>query len=183
MIYFCSSLPRSGTNSICRMASICGLKPMHVLNNSKRLIEHIEDGYNFFADTPFYNPNFIVSFLESYKNSDSVKIIHVDRNMEEWHNSFTGLWAGWSSKPNIRHDSNSIINFLDKLNYEYLLQYEDTKERYKIHRHSIKEIAKLYNIEILYYSFSDGWKPFCDFTNKPIPAHEMPFIKNPKPIK
>ena len=63
VIFFVVSLPRTGTKSVCKMADLCDLKPMHVLDTSKRLISHIENGYNFFADTPFYNPNFFNSAL------------------------------------------------------------------------------------------------------------------------
>ena len=174
-LYFIVSLPRTGTKSICKMAEMCGLTSMHVLSSSKTLIQHIGCGYNFFADTPFYNPHFLTSFLET-QNGNEVKFIYLDRDKESWSNSFERLWKGWVDKPHVEKISKNKIDFLDNINYEYL-NSTNRENRFKLHKHCINEIARLYRVETLNYWFDDGWEPFCSFTKTIIPQQKVPKIK------
>ena len=174
-VYIVASLPRSGTTSLCKMASIANLKPMHVLKEHT-LSSAIELGYNFFADTPFYSPFFLIGILQFYKN---IKLIYLDRQIDEIKKSFekTKLNLYFKKYPNFLAD----INFPylhDALCYNQLHNYPTFVEN---HKKYITDIANTYNIEMLMYRFEDGWQPFCNFLGiEKTPSCPIPHLNKSK---
>lgn len=167
-------MPRTGTTSLCEMALMCGLKPLHVLKNPNqysdyKLLDAIKDGYNFFADTPFYNPEFLFGFLESQIKLE-IKMIYSCKNFESWKESISKLYKSWNPL-NVK-TNNTKIHLMDILSYNYITTNYTTNQHYNY----IKQIANLYNIKMLDYKFTDGWKPFCEFIDKEIPLLDLPNI-------
>ena len=164
-IYFVTSLPRTGTTSLCSMADLCGLKSIHVLKNQS-LTQALDNGYNFFADTPFYNPEFLIGILESgLKDKYNIKFIYSRREIISHQNSLDKLFNKWKPSEKIYNQ----ISLLDHLCYERL-----NIEYIKNHYNYIKKISSYYKIDILDYNFNKDWKPFCDFIEKPIPNKKIP---------
>jgi hypothetical protein len=166
-IYFVTSLPRTGTTSLCKMADICGLKSIHVLKNIS-FIDAINQGYSFFADTPFYSPEFILGLLEyGIQNKYNIKFIHSHRDQESHKVSINKLFKQWKPPPPTKiYNKISLLNCLcySKIDQNYI------KNQYNY----IKKISSYYNIDILDYSFNKGWKDFCNFIEKPIPNTKLP---------
>jgi hypothetical protein len=164
-IYFVISLPRTGTTSLCEMDNLCGLNSLHVLMNIS-FIEALDQGYNFFADTPFYNPEFIIGLLESgLQDRYNIKFIYSKRETASHQNSLNKLFNKWKPPNKIYNKLGLLDNLLyNKLDSNY------TKNHYGY----IKKISTLYKIEILEYTFNKGWKNFCDFIKRPIPNSALP---------
>lgn len=171
-IFFVTSLPRTGTTSLCKMAEICGLKSLHVLKKIS-FSDALDQGYNFFADTPFYCPEFLVGLLElglkTEKNNKleniKVKFIYSHREQKSHENSISKLLKKWQPPQKIYNP----LSLLDHLCYERL------NEKYiKNHYHFIKKISSFYKIDILDYNFIEDWKSFCSFIERPIPNKKLP---------
>lgn len=165
MIYIVTSLPRTGTTSLCKMAEICGLKSKHVLKHSS-LTKCLSDGYSFFADTPFYSPEFLLGLLES--NNVKIKFVYSHRN----HKSHTQSISKWLTTWKPSSSLNSKINLYDNICYSNILNPEYIKQHYVY----IKQISSFYDIELLDYTFDQGWKSFCNFINKPVPNQPLPHL-------
>jgi hypothetical protein len=164
-IYLVTSLPRTGTTSLCEMAKICGLKSLHILKNIS-LADALNDGYNFFADTPFYSPEFLVGLLESIDTKKySIKFIYSHRDFELYKKSLDKLLTRWSPSSKL---SNRIY-LLDHLCYNNL-----SDSFIKNHYNYISTISKLYNVDLLDYKFTDGWEKFCDFIDCKVPSMPIP---------
>ena len=100
-LFMVTSLPRTGTTSLCSMASHCGLKSMHVLKNHS-LIDAINSNYNFFADTPFYSPEFLIGVLESgLEKTYNIKFIYSHREALSHQNSLNKLFNKWKPSKKI----------------------------------------------------------------------------------
>ena len=164
-IYFVVSLPRTGTTSLCQMANICGLKSLHVLKNIS-FIEAIDSGYIFFADTPFYDPEFLISLLEFGINKNyTIKFIYSHREERSHIASVNKLLNKWQPPKTIY----SKISLLDHLCYKKL-----NNDYIKNHYSYIKKISVFYNINMLDYNFNNRWREFCEFIDKPIPNVRLP---------
>lgn len=164
-IYLVVSLPRTGTTSLCEMAKICGIKNLHVL--SIPFISAIDQGYGFFADTPFYSPEFLLGLLETNFQNHKYKFIYAHRDDNEWSKSINKLYEKWP----VNISFNDIllkkrIVLLDKVCHRTIKKTPQIpSEHYKI----IKNICSLYHVPMLDYRFSDGWESFCNFTHTNIP--------------
>ena len=167
IIYLVVSLPRSGTTTLCEMAKICGLNPSHVL---KQDFSIALEKYNFFADTPFYSPEYLLAICQIYKN---IKFIYIDRDIVEVKNSM--------QKANIH---NYLKNFLHKkieINDKVILQdalcWNYIHKNHEInHKQLIINLSNTYSIPMLIYNFKDGWEPFCNFINSKIPQSNIPHL-------
>jgi hypothetical protein len=147
------------------MADICGLKSIHVLKNIS-FIDAINQGYNFFADTPFYSPEFIIGLLEyGIQNKYHIKFIHSHRDQESHEASMSRLFKKWKPDSKIRQK----ICLLDQLCYDKI-----DKNYIKNQYNSIKQISRLYSIDMLDYNINKGWRDFCNFIEKPIPNTKLP---------
>lgn len=164
-IFFVTSLPRTGTTSLCKMAEICGLKSLHILKNIS-FSEALDQGCNFFADTPFYCPEFLLGLLElGLKKENYIKFIYSHREQKSHEKSINKLLKKWQPSEKIYN----LLSLLDNLCYNRL------NENYiKNHYYYIKQISRFYRIDILDYSFDKGWEPFCNFIKKPIPNIKLP---------
>lgn len=174
-IFFVTSLPRTGTTSLCKMAEICGLKPIHVLYSKEYfelLCDYIDNGYNFFADTPFYN-HFILNglFETNLIKQYNIKFIYSTRHYTDWKLSFDNMIKKWRPQQ-LKQDFNKT-QFFDYVNYEYIKEYYfDTSK----HLHIIKLLSQLYKIELLEYNFDSGWQSFCNFIGCDIPTTNIPHM-------
>jgi Sulfotransferase domain len=171
-VFIVASLPRTGTTSLCAMAKICGLKPMHVLEGL--LEKAIDEGYDFFSDTPFYIPEFLCGVLES--SNREIKLIYSHRNKKDWLASMETLKKIWI--PTEILDKQTLI---DDLCYKYM----ETNSSIEKHHEYIRQISEKYDIEMLDYKFGDGWEPFCRFIDKHIPDCKIPHLNlgTAKPFK
>lgn len=162
-----TSLPRTGTTSLCEMANICGLKSLHVLKHIS-FIDALNLGYNFFADTPFYSYAFLIGVLETLDPKEySVHFIYSHRDFETYKRSLNKLLSLW-------FPSN---NFNDKIHLIDHLCYKDLNDTFiKNHYKYMSYISKLYQVKMLDYKFSDGWNTFCDFISVPNPSVALPKI-------
>jgi hypothetical protein len=165
-IYFLTSLPKSGTTSLCRMADMCGLKSLHVLKNVS-LISALNEGYNFYADTPFYSPEFLIGLLEfEIQKKYNIKFIYSHRINNDHKKSLEKMYLNW----NIPKPTNKI-SLLDHILHNKIKKYDNEN-----HHLYIKTISTIYNINLLNYNFSEGWASFCEFINKPIPKDTIPHL-------
>lgn len=162
--YIVASLPRSGTTSLSQMANLCGLKPMHVLTRST-FKQSIREGYNFYADTPFYLPMFLCGILETSENLN-INFIYCHRDNVSHKKSLKKLRLQWSPS----QSKKLKIDFFDRLGYNYIDNMFDD------HYSHIEQIAQLYRIKMLNYSFDQGWEPFCNFVGTDIPNHNIPHL-------
>jgi len=170
-IYLVTSLPRTGTTSLCKMANICNLQSVHVLKNDS-FYSYIARGYNFFADTPFYIPEFLICILESFPNL-KFKFIYSHKNEDALIASLQKLKNKWNP---LNKPINSKIRLLDSLAYNLL----EDNIYIKNHFSKIELITKIYNIDMLSYRFHDGWAPFCEFTKTIMPIVSIPHLnENP----
>jgi len=173
-IYIVTSLPRSGTTSLCAMASNLGLKPMHVLQ--KNMSECIGEGYNFFADTPFYSPEFLIGILNFYKN---IKFIYLERPLEKIKNSFENTILKDYFKSYFSYPVGKPLLFQDSIFYQSIHNCSNFLPN---HKQYIEDISKNYNVDTLFYKFEDGWEPLCKFLEiDKVPNFKIPHLnKSPK---
>jgi hypothetical protein len=152
------------------MADTCGLKSCHVLEGS--LSKAVEKGYNFFADSPFYVPNFLHGVL-SCAIFDEIRFIYVNKSKHSWLESVSRLRNDWAwNCANINYPC-----LQDQLCYEYVLT--DLNKRQSKHRTQIERICKEHRIDLLTYNFYQGWEPFCNFIGSEIPKDtDVPWIKD-----
>lgn len=166
-IYLVVSLPKTGTTSLTKMAKICGLESIHVLGNNK-FSDLLLNGYTFFADTPFYNPEFLLGILESLSEEYKINFIYSDREEYSWETSFKKLINKWNYPKSLPQPNKKKLS-------DYIF-YRNFYKNQKIHYDILLEISKIYNIPILNYKFEDGWKPFCDFLKCETPNVELPHL-------
>ena len=57
--------------------------------------------------------------------------------------------------------------FMDESNYS---------ELFESHKQKVLSIVKKYNKDLLEYSFTDQWEPFCNFVGCDIPEIEIPHL-------
>ena len=168
-LYFITSLPRTGITSLCKMADICGFKSLHVLRDIS-FYTAIENDSNFFADSPFYSPEFLIGILEhGIQEKYTIKFIYSIRDINSHVNSLNKLYKTW--KPPSINNITKKIDLIDNLNYSKF-----SKEYIQLHHTYIQNIANMYNIELLNYMFSDGWENFCHFIERPVPDAKIPWL-------
>lgn len=159
-IFIMTSLPRTGTTSVSKMAEICGIKTIHVLECGFR--DALDKGYRFFSNTPFYNPEFLCCMLE-LKISE-VKFLYSHRDEEDWKKSMETLKKIWVPK-----EAKNKLTLLNRLCYDHM-------DSPKTHYERIKKISEIYKVEMLDYRLEEGWNPFCKFVGKEIPKCDMPIL-------
>ena len=163
------SPPRSGTSSACKMARICGLKSLHVLN---RPFAQAVKYFDFFADTPFYSVEFLIGLLNA--TSLPIKFIYLDRKPSLISKSMDNVGIANYMKGEIANVSGfSFVNDFFSWNSLHNLGLEN-------HKSAVKLIAETYSVPMLSYDFSMGWKPFCDFIEMEVPTVEIPHLNRNK---
>lgn len=161
-----TSLPRTGTTSICRMLEILGFKTYHAPLSK---IRQLMGAGRAFADTPCFAPS-IMNWTKT-QTITPVKHIYLDRTFDSWFDSMTKstnlLKTNYSfqTTPDEHLNANQLN---DKKYYNEVFGdanpvlsdfREIVKERFYTHR----EIALAW--EPFVYKFSDGWGPLCEYLN------------------
>lgn len=168
-LYFVTSLPRSGTTSLCEMANICGLKSLHVLK-SMSFKQSLDCGYVFFADTPFYSPEFLMGLLEcGLQEKYLIKFVYSHTKKDDHLKSINKLYSIW--KPSKRFKLK--IDLMDILCHRNIV-LTDKNNYIDKHYTYIKHISSFYGISLLDFSFRNGWNQFCKYLDKPIPNISIP---------
>ncbi len=183
-VYFVVSPPRTGTKSLCRMAHECGYKFKHAPVTTVE--NRLNDGHNFFADTPCFVPSFIEKICD--RGDINPKFIYIDKDFGETFDSWkkVNLYLNYTRMYNqymneelranmsltTRTDFLSLHetfseDFMDENNYEKL---------FEIHKQKVLSIITEKNKEVLIYKFTDGWEPFCKFLDCEVPKSEVPHL-------
>lgn len=87
MKIFCVGLPRSGTNSFCKLCENLGFDSIHapcMLN-----FNWYDQDNCVFADTPIWYPPVFTKLVELYPND---KFVYLFRNFESWKRSILAYW-------------------------------------------------------------------------------------------
>lgn len=179
-IYSVISLPRTGTLSIGKMAKIVGLKPNHVpLWSWNYYITSKE--YNFFSDTPMYDPNIIKQLCDT--SDIDLKFIYIEKEPVK-------IYDSWD-KVNLLYNYNFLLNqpedtlkpgqLFDRQTYfntfgSILNTKEEYLEAFKIHKKTVLDIVQESKKPLLIYDFRQGWEPFCSFVQCDIPKVEIPHL-------
>jgi hypothetical protein len=175
--YIVVSPPRSGTSSACRMAKMCGLKFIHAPSYS--IFKCIDD-YDFFADTPCYNP-LVVMCLSQVRQ---IKCIYLDRDPGK-------LYHSWKERGLVRvyndHDCNetNTDRVLNNMAFSDLfLGNKLTDQNYEAlflgHKRRMLETLEKLQVPCLVYTFDQGWEPFSRFIERPVPQEPLPNLNAKK---
>ena len=173
MRVFVVSPPRTGTVSICKMADMCGYRSKHapiwtIKNHRSRI-------FNFYADTPCYEPEHIKGWVDE---SPEYKFIYIDKPPEELIDSWikVGLINNYENfqsapteqlNPGQKYDKEIYTKaFTNKLSTETAVDI------FMNHRDTI--ISIIPSNRLLIYKFDDGWDPFCDFLHVKVPKTSIP---------
>ena len=182
--YYVVSLPRSGTSSICKMANICGLSASHAPVSSLKS-KSLSNYFNFFSDTPVYCPSEIENILK-YEDIYP-KFIYINRDFGEIFESWNkvGLYKNYKAMLLAKSDKLHHLKKFDLNSYQDAFSNMELKsdnylEIFQKHKESVFSIIKKSNRPLLEYSFSDGWKPFCDFLEVTIPNIDIPVLNKNK---
>lgn len=163
-VYIVTSLPKTCTTSLCKMAEICNKKSMHTLQNN--FLNCLEEGYNFFSDTPFYIPSFLIGLLEGSKNIN-YNFIYSIRQYDSWKKSFINFKKNWLADPKTSY------TFLDYISYNTIDCYANDIQN---HYSDILNISKEYHVPMISYDINSGWRDFCLFLNETVPEVAIPHL-------
>jgi len=167
-IIILASLPRSGTTNMCHMADRCGFKSAHVCFNYKAALSK---GYNFFADTPFYNAEFLHGILQYTHN---VKVIYINRDIERVKESWNRNGLDKYLQGAKYNNTKTITDLIDISCWRGLQSDKDLSN----HKDKIRSLCKHMGVPFLEYSFKDGWEPFCKYLEVNTITGEVPHFKN-----
>jgi hypothetical protein len=173
-----TSLPRTGTTSICAMMETLGYRRYHApLRNIFKLAKH---GIAF-ADTPA----FAYSVIEYFKNQNEIncKFVYVDRDFDSWFDSMTKstnllrTYHRFNNTPDdaLKNDGerddkryyHEVFGDFD-FNNKGIVRKHIEKCFYD-HRDRVKDLG-------LVYKFSDGWPALCEFLGVNIPDRDIPHL-------
>lgn len=169
-----ASLPRSGTTTACAMAKILGMNPVYV--SSRSFPDLLNAGFDFFSDTPYYCPFYLMALFQHHQN---IKVIYLKRPLIDVECSIKGT---------ILNNYHSNVNFEQSLSREMVQDVAawrevNNPEFRREHFGKIKNLCLAYNIPILNYYFDEGWEPFCRFLGKPVPNDSIPHLNKNWPPK
>ncbi len=173
---FIVSLPRTGTKSLTKMLMILGYTTSHC--PSIRLEWEFQANVNqVYADTPVYRPSLFSELAKETSN----KFIYIDRDVNEWVDSFERTKLHNAYKDYISRDI-TAMHRVSKLDRETLQEIfvensystELAKEKFQVHRDMVNTLIP--TEQLLIYKFTDGWEPLCQFLEKKIPNEDMPHI-------
>lgn len=177
---FVVSLPRTGTTSMCNMLNTIGYKAKHV--PSCFYEKWISEGYNAFADTPCFAPTFIKE--QSIINPKN-KFIYIDRSTEEWIRSFesVNLHKSYNILLNIRNPIDlNVVKINEIKAYGEVFGFKGIYDSVEFIDKAIKHRQEVENIlipeQVLFYKFSMGWEPLCQFLDRPIPENHIPRLNH-----
>jgi hypothetical protein len=176
--FFCVSLPRTGTKSLCKMFGILGFNFKH--NPGPNARHYIKNkSIHMFADTPIYSPSV---FLELAKEPIN-KFIYINRPVNEWVESFEYVrldksYADYLSKPDDFYGEKGALDKKCLLEmFNNVTEYTTELARESYHRHR-QAVMTLDSNRLLIYKFEQGWEPLCEFVGKPVPSEPIPKINS-----
>lgn len=174
--YFVISLPRSGTASISRMASIVGMRPQHAPVYTLP-INMKGDDFDFFSDTPVFCPTHIVQACECL--GIEPRFIYIEKDSTAIYDSWkkVGLYANYLQFYSMSPEDMNAGQKFDFKSYkdafsDVMLTDDNYAQLFESHKNNVVNIVKSYNKDILMYKFTDGWEPFCQFTSTDMPTNE-----------
>lgn len=162
-----TSLPRTGTVSICRMLQILGYTTHHAALDA--MVGLIRPGVAF-ADTPAFVPSIIRHVFDTV--TLDVKHIYIDRDFDTWFDSMTISTRLLNT--HVRNTRKHISELTpgqiaDVIYYGEVFgiydmkptdQLKDTiREKFYNHR---EEVTKS-EYSPLIYNFQYGWEPICEY--------------------
>lgn len=170
-------LPRTGTLSICQMLIILGFNCLHPVGPTWRAFL-VRNNIDVLADTPMFCPSVIKYVLDS---SDDVKFIYLDKSPEAWASSMEKVRLDRNYNDLFLKEDKEKFTPFAKTDYESLYEIlggEFVKEQaiLKFDEHKQKIINLIPPSRLLSYTFTEGWKPLCDFVGKEIPNVDIPHI-------
>ena len=171
-----TSLPRTGTMSMCSMLRSLGYETYHSPLNTWQ--EVLGEGVAI-ADTPAFAPSVFEPLAATTKQ------IYIDRDFEGWFESMTvhtRLLRTYYRFLNTEDDRLTEGRLTDKIYYREVLGKivlnsveleERLEERFLAHRETALAC------DPLVYKFSDGWEPLCEFLGLNIPDDlRIPHLNN-----
>jgi len=183
-VYFVISLPRTGTKSICRMAHECGFKIKHAPVNTFE--SRFNEGHNFFADTPCFVPSFVENICQ--RDDINPRFIFIEKNHEmtfqSWrkvnlHLNYSRMYNQYMNEETRSQMKKSTMTDFMSLHESFSQTFMDESnysELFESHKQKVLSIVKKYNKDLLEYSFTDQWEPFCNFVGCDIPEIEIPHL-------
>lgn len=184
VVYFVVSLPRTGTKSICRMAHECGFNIKHAPVNTFQ--SRLNEGHNFFADTPCFVPSFVESICQ--RKDIKPKFIFIDKDHEKtflsWnkvnlHLNYSRMYNQYMNEEERSKMKQSTMTDFISLHESFSEKFMDVSnynELFETHKQTVLSIIKKYNKDLLIYKFTEGWKSFCEFLNCEEPNIEIPHL-------
>jgi hypothetical protein len=176
---FVVSLPRTGTTSMCKMLNMVGYKAKHV--PSCFYEKWTAEGYDAFADTPCFAPTFI---KERAITNPKNKFIYIDKNIDEWASSFESvkLDRSYNILLNIRNPKDLNVVRINEIKaygevFGFSGIYDQDLFKLKAVEHRQDVFSMLPTNQLLFYDYSMGWKPLCDFLGVSIPNVEIPIVE------
>ena len=183
-VYFVISLPRTGTKSLCKMAHECGQTFRHAPVNAFEI--ELNNGKNFFADTPCFRPSFIEKVLQI--ENINPKFIYIDRDIvevfESWkkvnlHLNYTRMYNQYLNEETRSNMHPNTLTDILSLHESFSQTYMDESNYltlFESHEQKILSIIMENNKELLIYNFQDGWETFCDFLGSEKPSVKIPHL-------
>ena len=172
--FFVISLPRSGTSSLALMAGMCGLNARHVGIDYKSVAAEND----FLTDTPYFSPKVICEMKEYY---DDCRFIYCVRDYSSQFKSWEA--AHLVNEFNTVHiDLNKRVSVYQQFDRKH---YTDSIGLNPItgdncaavfDDHRSKVVKAVGDSPLLFYMFSYGWQPFCDFIECEVPNQPIPHI-------
>jgi hypothetical protein len=175
---FVVSLPRTGTKSMCQMLKDLGYDVKHVAGP---YLEAFAKKHDALADTPVFAYYAIDYLLKTYPTA---KFIYIEKDFKEWFDSMVKVNLARNFNKMLSQDYESLSNH-SKADLDSLVSvfgkleisednYKELERKFFDHRvHVFEEIP---SEQLLFYRFSMGWQPLCDFLNKPTPVKDVPHL-------
>lgn len=177
-IVICTSLPRTGTVSFCRMLQELGYKTNHA--PLSKIHDQAKEGTGF-ADTP----SFVPSVVEWFSNTDlPVKFVYIDRDFDSWFDSMTKSTNLLRTYSRLRNAPPSVLRpgqdedmryygeVFGSFDFEWDGLRDYIEEKFNEHR----ELMLSEKYSPLVYKFNEGWEPLCNFLGLNIPDAPIPHL-------
>lgn len=176
--YFVVSLPRTGTKSLCKMASVCGLNISHAPGVAFQ--SRFNSTHTFFADTPVYRQG-VISYIIDNAKAFEPKFIYIEKDykktFESWKKVklYHNYLAMLKSEQLSRHQIFDVESYNEAFS-NVQLDENNCEELFDKHRKEITSIISNAGKHMLIYNFEQGWAPFCEFINSSIPNEPLPHL-------
>lgn len=170
-VYIVASFPRTGTTTLCEMASMVGLKPKH--QSFEDFPKDLENGFNFFADTPFYDLGLLTGYFQHHKN---IKVIYSMRDLRD----IKASWDRWGITNYLKQFRIITAANICEIVTTICIRRLQVDALSIDHYISVKKLCEHYNVPFFEYNFGMGWEPFCKFTRTIPPEEPIPHLNKSK---